>query len=139
MEGAAIPDTFTCDGANINPPLIISGVPKGTASLALILEDPDAPAGTFTHWVLFNIPATASRIEEGEGDGQGTTGKNSAGESAYAGPCPPSGVHRYIFSLYALDRPLSLPDGAAKDEVIDAMKGAVIGMAELSGVYGRSS
>lgn len=145
---APIPATYTCDGDNISPPLSIYGVPHGTVSLALIMDDPDIPQvfktsrgiDKFDHWVLFNLPPTTTTLEEGYA-GEGMSGANSAGKNAYTGPCPPPEYepteHRYIFQLYALDATLDLPEGATESDVRNAMKGHIIGKAELVGVYDR--
>lgn len=132
--GAVIPKKFTCDGADINPTLIIEGIPPGTKSLALIVEDPDAPGGTFVHWVVYNIPVV-SRIEEASIPG--TQGLNDFAKMDYGGPCPPSGTHRYFFTLYALDVELALGGGVDKNTLEKAMRGHILGQAELMGVYTR--
>jgi len=138
----SIPSQYTCDGAQTSPPLSIAGAPQGTQSYALIVEDPDVPkqlmpAGVFVHWVLFNIPASITEITEGAQ--VGTPGANGAGKNAYTGPCPPAqyepSEHRYIFSLYALDRSLSLKAGASKDDVVKAMQGHILGQTQLIGKY----
>lgn len=131
-----IPSEFTCDGADISPPLTISDVPKNAKSLALIMDDPDAPIGTFVHWVVWNILPDAKEIMKGdEPDGiQGTTGFRRLG---YGGPCPPSGTHRYFFKLYALDTELNLPEGSAKHDLENAMQGHIIAQAQLMGTYKR--
>ncbi len=130
-----IPVLYTCDGADISPPLAISNVPEGTVSLALIVDDPDAPVGTWDHWVEFNIPVTGTIAEDA---GQiGTRGRNSWGSTGYGGPCPPSGTHRYFFKLYALDAELDLSAGATKRQVEAAMEGRILAQAELIGLYAR--
>jgi len=134
-QNQAIPSAYTCDGANINPPLEIAGVPQGAQSLALIVDDPDAPMGTWVHWVVFNIPASTTAIEEDSVPGE--TGNTNFGDDRYGGPCPPSGTHRYFFKLYALDTRLSLPQGAKKQALEKAMQGHVLAKAELIGVYKR--
>lgn len=134
-EGAAIPVTYSCKGQNISPPLTISGTPYGTKSLALILHDPDAPSGDFLHWTVWNIaPGTTSIAENSVPDAavQGTIG---SGKIGYFGPCPPSGTHRYIFELYALDNTLSLLAGASRQELIDAMDGHTLAQTALTGTY----
>jgi len=131
-----IPMKYTCDGDEVNPPLTIEGVPQGTKSLVLILDDPDAPRGTFDHWVVWNIPPT-NKIEEHSVPG--TEGLNSAGQSSYVGPCPPSGTHRYFFKVYALDTKLVLhPNSTRKRDVEKAMQGTVLAKGELVGLYKRS-
>ena len=135
-EGEMIPKKYTCDGDDISPPLQISDVPENTKSLALIMDDPDAPVGVWDHWIVFNIPASISQISEGE-EPQGTPGKNSWGRTGYGGPCPPSGTHRYFFKLYALDTMLDLEPGASKKKVLKAMEGHILAQGELMGKYKR--
>ena len=127
-----IPPQYTCEGKNVNPPLKIENIPGGAKSLAIIVEDPDASRGVFDHWVMWNIPVNAAIAEESQA---GINGTNSFGQTGYGGPCPPSGVHRYFFKLYALDKELDLAPGAGKNELLDAMKGHVLATAELMGVY----
>jgi Raf kinase inhibitor-like YbhB/YbcL family protein len=127
-----IPPQYTCEGKNINPPLTIENIPGGTKSLAIIVEDPDAPKGIFDHWVMWNIPINAAIAE---GSSPGISGTNGFGKAGYGGPCPPSGVHRYFFKVYALDKELDLSPGAGKKELLDAMKGHVLAIAELMGLY----
>jgi Raf kinase inhibitor-like YbhB/YbcL family protein len=136
QEGANIPPKFTCDGADTNPPLQIADVPAGAKSLALIIDDPDAPSGLFTHWAVWNIPPQASAIGEGSTP-KGVEGTNDFGKSGYGGPCPPSGAHRYYFKVLALDRELDLPFGAKRGPLDAAMKGHVLGQGELMGRYSR--
>jgi len=138
QDGAVIPSRFTCAGADVSPPLSWSGQPAGTASLALVLEDPDAPGGTWVHWVVFNLPLEVLGLQEGVGGqadlgGLGVSGTNSWGEPQYGGPCPPSGTHHYVFHLYALDRPLDLVEGATLDDLQHAMVGHVLAEAQLTG------
>ncbi len=136
-EGGTIPKKFTCDGENISPRLQWTGAPDGTQSFALIMDDPDAPSGTFTHWVAFDIPATQTEIAE-HAAAVGKGGKNGRGQTGYTGPCPPSGTHRYFFTLYALDvAALNLPDGAARADVEKAMQRHVVAKAQLMGKYAR--
>ncbi len=132
----AMPAKYTCDGENINPPLEIKGVPSETKSLALIMDDPDAPAGTWDHWVKFNMPPNTPAIEEGK-EPTGVSGKGTRGNLSYKGPCPPSGVHHYIFTVYALDILLNLPSGASKKEVQSAMAAHILGKGVLVGLYSR--
>lgn len=136
VHQAVIPVDYTCDGEDINPPLEISGVPKGAKSLVLIVDDPDAPAGVWVHWLLWNIPPHVTLIEEDSvPDGiQGTTDFNRA---LWGGPCPPSGVHRYFFKLYAIDTLLNLTSGARKAEVEEAMESHILDEAVLMGKYSR--
>lgn len=137
-----IPARFTCSGDNLSPALAWTDPPSGTQSLALIVDDPDAPGGVFTHWVLYDLAASARQLPEGvqkkadpEGGRQGTSGFDEVG---YGGPCPPPGhVHRYYFRLYALDRKLDLPPGASKSVVEKAMKGHVLAQAEVMGKFKR--
>lgn len=131
-----IPSRYTCEGENINPPLEFSGVPDGTKSIALIMEDPDAPQGAFTHWLLWNISPNISISEKSN---PGISGRNSFGKTGYGGPCPPSGVHRYFFRAYALDTQLELLGGAGKQDLLDSIKGHVIGTAELMGQYSKKN
>ena len=136
MEGEAVPLKFSCDGDNLSPELIWSGIPEGTASLVFIMDDPDAPVGLWVHWVLFNLPANSSGLAEGA-TGQGVDGLNSWGETGYGGPCPPGGTHRYFHKLYALDVTLELESGATKDAVEAAMEGHILSQTELMGTYTR--
>lgn len=138
-HAGGIPAVYTCDGEDRSPPLQWTGAPDGTKGYTLIMDDPDAPGGTFTHWVLFNIPATRSDLAEGFRPGQvGTSGRNSFGRLGYGGPCPPSGTHRYFFTLHALDvQSLSLPEAAGRVDVERAMNGHIIGRAQLMGTYAR--
>lgn len=133
-EGEKIPQEYTCDGKDISPPLEIEHIPNGTKSLVLIVDDPDAPMGTWTHWVVFNIKPTNSIPEKNI---PGLEALNDFKRTSYGGPCPPSGVHRYFFKLYALDRELPLSSGTTRKEVEKAMEGHVVAQAELMGVYSR--
>ena len=127
-----IPPEYTCEGKNINPPLKVENIPDGTKTLALIVEDPDAPGGVFDHWVLWNISPNEAIAEASK---VGINGTNGFGKTGYGGPCPPSGVHRYFFRVFALNDELDLTAGSKKEELLDAMKGHVLGSAELMGVY----
>lgn len=135
-----IPAKYTCDGVNVSPQLQWTGAPSGTKTFALIVDDPDAPGGVFTHWVLFNLPADRFELPEGiSGTAElkpnhGTTGWR---KTAYGGPCPPSGTHHYIFTLYASDAALNLSAGASKKEVLAALEGHVLATTELIGLYSR--
>ncbi len=129
-----ISSKYTCDGENINSPLEIEGIPEGTESLVLIVDDPDAPRGTFNHWVVWNISPT-NTIKEGTIPG--TEGINGFGSRGYSGPCPPSGTHRYIFRVYALDSRIDLDSGAKKIEVEEAIKDHILAQGELIGLYSR--
>jgi Raf kinase inhibitor-like YbhB/YbcL family protein len=135
-NGATIPDRFGCRGENINPPLTIENIPAGTQSLALIIEDPDASPGTFTHWVMYDIPATGT-IEERSAPGR--EGMNSGGGKGYTGPCPPSGTHRYLFRIYALDTRSNLAEGSDRATLEKAMQGHILASAELKGLFSAPS
>lgn len=138
-----IPAKYTCEGQNLSPPLTF-GIPTGTKTLVLIVDDPDAPKGTFTHWTVWNIPPEVQSLSEGAKElfTKGSTvkqGINDFGQTRYGGPCPPPGKpHRYFFKLYALDAPIDLKEGANKQEVEKAMKGHIIDKAQLVGTYQRS-
>ena len=141
-EGQPIPRQYTCDGINISPPLEWNGVPKTAKTIAIICDDPDAPAGTWVHWVLYNLPADKIGLIENTPaaetlSGGGMQGKNDFGKIGYGGPCPPSGTHRYFFKAYALDSELPLKPGATKAEVEKAMEGHVSMQAQLKGTYKR--
>lgn len=136
-----IPARFTCDGEGINPPLVFDGVPSGTRSLVLIMEDPDVPKsirqdGMWDHWTVWNISPTTGAILENVPPG-GVMGTNTGGDVGYFGPCPPDREHRYFFKLYALKTTLSLPQGSTKTEVLKAMKGTILAGAQLVGRYKR--
>ena len=135
-EGGNIPGKFTCDGSNTSPPLKIEGVPAEAKALALIVDDPDAPGGLFTHWLVWNIDPKTEIIAEGSSPA-GIEGRSGFGKTGYGGPCPPSGTHRYFFKVFALDQQLDLKAGASRKEVDAAMKGHVIGQAQLMGRYAR--
>ncbi|MBI2652383.1 YbhB/YbcL family Raf kinase inhibitor-like protein [Candidatus Woesearchaeota archaeon] len=137
QNNGAIPSEFTCDGADVSPPLAISDVPKNAKSLVLIMDDPDAPVGTWDHWVVFDIPPSTREILEGT-EPDGVAGRNSWGKTGYGGPCPPSGTHRYFFKLYALDTELNLPQGTTKKDLEKAMQGHIVAQAQLMGTYKRS-
>ena len=140
--GGMIPFQHTCDGPDVSPPLFWMDPPAGTQSFALIADDPDAPAGTWVHWVVWNIPASASGLEENlakiaslpNGVQQGMTDFRRIG---YGGPCPPSGIHRYFFKLYALDIMLDLPSSTTKRDLERAMEGHILAQTELTGRYHR--
>ncbi len=141
-QGETIPVRYTCDGDDVSPPLEWGDPPEGTQSFALANDDPDAPAGIWDHWILFNLPGEARSLPEGvpsdaelpDGSRQG---QNSWRRLGYGGPCPPSGTHRYFFKLYALDTTLDLASGANKKQLLQAMEGHILGQAELIGVYSR--
>jgi Raf kinase inhibitor-like YbhB/YbcL family protein len=131
-----IPVKYTCDGDEVNPPLTIADAPKETRSLVLIVDDPDAPAGTWDHWVVWNIPPTITKIDENTVPG--VEGKNTARTNSYDPPCPPSGTHRYFFKVYALDKALDLKPDSHKKDVEKAMQGHVLAKGELVGRYHRT-
>lgn len=135
--GGPIPARFTVDGANISPQLDVAHPPEGTASFALIMDDPDAPAGTWVHWVAWNIPAETRQIPEGQLPAGAVAGRNSWGRTGYGGPSPPSGTHRYVFKLYAVDRQLELSHRTDKATLLEALEGKVLGRAKLMGTYRR--
>ena len=141
-EGEMIPTRYTCDGPDVSPDLSWRGVPETAKSLALICDDPDAPMGTWVHWVLFNMPASADGLPAGippdatleNGARHGT---NDFRRLGYGGPCPPGGIHRYFFKLYALDSGLDLESGITKARLLEAMKGHILAEAQLMGKYKR--
>jgi len=141
-EGGMIPAKYTCDGDDVSPPLAWEQIPEGTKSIALICDDPDAPVGTFVHWVVWNLPADTKELAENVpaddalpgGAGQGRT---DFGRIGYGGPCPPSGTHRYFFKIYALDAVLDLPAGARKSDLVKAMQDHTLGQGQLVGKYKR--
>ena len=140
--GSAIPEEFSCDGEDMSPPLRWSGAPAGVASFALIMDDPDAPVGTWDHWLLYNIPAEVDGLapavpSQARLDNGSLHGSNSWGNQEYGGPCPPGGTHRYFFQLFALDELLDLEAGASKSELQSAMDGHILEQAELMGTYSR--
>jgi len=141
-EGGLIPAKYTCDGADVSPPLQWDAVPEGTKSVALICDDPDAPMGTWVHWVLFNLPSDAKELAENipaeetlpNGAKQGV---NDFGRIGYGGPCPPGGTHRYFFKIYALDTEVGLEAGANKRQLLKAMEGHILEQGQLVGKYKR--
>jgi Raf kinase inhibitor-like YbhB/YbcL family protein len=141
-EGGMIPAKYTCDGSDVSPPLQWDAVPEGTKSIALICDDPDAPMGTWVHWVLFNLPADTRELAEDipadeilpNGAKQGLS---DFGRIGYGGPCPPGGTHRYFFKIYALDTELDLRASADKPQLLDAMEGHVLAQGQLMGTYTR--
>ncbi|HVH68180.1 MAG TPA: YbhB/YbcL family Raf kinase inhibitor-like protein [Gemmatimonadales bacterium] len=143
-DGAAIPVRHTCDGPDVSPALSWSGAPAGTRSFALIMDDPDAPAGTWVHWVLYNLPASTTELPDSVAKvealdlGGARQGRNDFRHPGYGGPCPPPGsAHRYFFKLYALDAALELRPGAQKHELEAAIQGHMLAMAQLVGTYAR--
>lgn len=136
-NGGAIPAHYSCDGADASPPLVIGIIPETARTLALIMDDPDAPAGTWVHWVAWNIPATTVTIQENGLPPGASQGRNDWKRNGYGGPCPPSGTHRYFFRLYALDTSLQLASSTTKADLEQAMQGHVQAQAELMGTYRR--
>lgn len=136
---SGIPALFTCDGPNISPPLSWRGMPPDTKSLALIVDDPDAPRGDWVHWVVFNIPPKISNLDQDHRNlpSGSVQGVNDFGRREYGGPCPPGGEHRYFFKLYALDAVMDLKPGASKTDLLAAMDGHILSKAELVGRYQR--
>ncbi len=132
-----IPKKYTCDGQDFSPPLLISEVPKSAKSLVLIVDDPDAPMGTFTHWTVWNIPPNTTEFQENSLPQGAIEGLTSWGKTGWQGPCPPSGQHRYFFKLFALDQVLELKAGASLSQLKSAMEGHIIDRAELVGLYQR--
>jgi len=142
IDGATIPRKYTCDAEDISPDLKWSGVPNGAQSLALICDDPDAPVGTWVHWVLFNIPADATALQAGIPaeavlKNGARHGQNDFRKLGYGGPCPPGGTHRYYFKLFALDTLLTLESGSTKAQLLAAMKGHILAEGQLMGKYKR--
>jgi Raf kinase inhibitor-like YbhB/YbcL family protein len=136
-EGKPIPEKYTCDGQNVSPPLTWTGAPANTSSFAIIVDDPDAPSGTFTHWVLYDLPAGVTELKEAA-SGSGKEGVNDFGKKGYGGPCPPpGGPHRYFFRVYALDRASLGRAGLSKQEVLAAMKSHILAEGQLIGTYKR--
>jgi Raf kinase inhibitor-like YbhB/YbcL family protein len=141
-EGDMIPKRYTCDGANVSPPLAWTGVPQNTKSIAVLCDDPDAPMGTWVHWIMFNLPASARDLPEhvptdlvlksGAKQGAGDSGR-----IGYDGPCPPGGTHRYYFKVYALDRQLDLEPGVRKGPFAKAIEGHILAQGHLMGKYSR--
>lgn len=141
-NGGSIPVKYTCDGEDVSPPLNWEGVPREAVSLALICDDPDAPMGTWVHWVLFNIPPDVRELPENVPsqptlDNGAVHGINDFRNYGYGGPCPPGGTHRYFFKLYALDTKLDLKPGATKAQLLDALEGHILAQGELMGKYSR--
>jgi len=141
-EGDYIPKKYTCDGENVSPPLAWSGIPSTAKSIALVCDDPDAPMGTWVHWVIFNIPPSINKLNEKIPTDKvledGTTqGSNDFRKIGYGGPCPPGGTHRYYFKIYALDRRVELTPGATKAELLHEMTGHILAEEKLMGKYSR--
>lgn len=136
-NGNQIPPQYTCDGIDINPEIIIEEVPEKAKSLALIMDDPDAPSGNFVHWLMWNIPPQTKVIKEHTPAPGAVEGTTSFGKSSWGGPCPPNGPHRYYFHLYALDITINLDTSAGRNDLDKAMEGHIVGTGELMGVYAR--
>ena len=132
-----LPKKYSCDGEGINPPLVFSDIPSAAKSLAIIVDDPDAPRGTFTHWIIYNMPVTTTIIAENSVPHDSVQGKTSLGRAGFIGACPPNGTHRYIFTLYALDMLLPTEQVFDKQGITDAMKGHNVASAQLVGLYTR--
>jgi len=144
VSGQSIPAKYSCIGRNISPPLAWNEPPAGTQSFALIMDDPDAPVGTWVHWVLYNIPSARRDLQEdlpitGKNVDPNAiyVGKNSSGDIGYDGPCPPSGTHRYFFKLYALDTTISLLPGASREKILKEMEGHILAQGELVGTFSK--
>jgi Raf kinase inhibitor-like YbhB/YbcL family protein len=135
LHNDGFPPNYTCDGVDINPPLAIAGVPDKAKSLALVLRDPDAPSGTFIHWIVFNIDPKTDKIDTDSVPSGAVQGATTNGKNYYFGPCPPSGTHRYIFTLYALDEKLMLNEGASIQQLEVAMEGHIIEQTDLMAKY----
>ena len=137
-EGQCIPIEFTCDGANVSPPLRWSNIPNRAESIALIMDDPDAPSRTFVHWVIYNIPVDTGEMAAGAPPLEAQSGSNDFNITGYGGPCPPSGnPHRYFFKVFALDELLDLDTGSAKSDLLDSMDGHILAQGQLMGLYQR--
>jgi Raf kinase inhibitor-like YbhB/YbcL family protein len=137
-QNGQIPKKYTCDGSDVNPPLKFEGVPAEAKSLVLIVDDPDAPVGTWVHWILWNIDPKTSEIKENSVPKSAKQGMNDFRKHDYGGPCPPSGTHRYFFKLYALDITLNLGPNVTKGDIESSIKGHILEKAELIGIYKRS-
>jgi Raf kinase inhibitor-like YbhB/YbcL family protein len=138
QDGQPIPARFTCDGDGDPPPLAWDHVPKDAEALALVVDDPDAPKGTFVHWVVLDMPVETTALDAGGVPSGAAQAKNSAGKASYYGPCPPSGTHHYRFTLYALSQRTGLSDGADVDEALDAVESSATAQGRLVGTYERS-
>lgn len=136
-HNSPIPSLYTCDGRNLNPPLQCADYPAGTKSLAIIMDDPDAPSGDFVHWTVWNIPPALDCFQTGVAPTGAAEGMTDFGKPGYGGPCPPSGTHRYHFRLYALDTMLDLPTTTTKPVLLKAMEGHILGQALFIGTYQR--
>jgi len=137
-EGDRIPERYTCDGDNISPSLAWKGIPDDAEAVALVMDDPDAPNGTFTHWVVLDIPPQATSVPEADVPQGGVQIKGSAGKASYFAPCPPGGIHHYRFTVYALSAPIGLDDAASLDEALRAIDDSATAWGRLTAVYARS-
>jgi len=138
LDNQNIPVKYTCDGDGVSPPLNFSNVPPKAQSLALTVTDPDAPNGLWVHWLVWNISASTTQIRENSVPAQAIQGQGSSGQKVYGAPCPPSGTHRYIFTLYALDEKLPIPSYSVLDDLAKTMQGHILQQAQIIGLYGRS-
>jgi Raf kinase inhibitor-like YbhB/YbcL family protein len=136
-DGGVIPERFSCDGAEDSPPLAWSGIPDDAAAVALVVDDPDAPSGTFTHWVVLDIPVTTTTSDQGAVPRGGIEASSSSGDAAYVGPCPPSGTHRYRFTVVALDDETGLAAGAGLADALAAVDEHALARGTLTGTYAR--
>ncbi|WP_406046861.1 YbhB/YbcL family Raf kinase inhibitor-like protein [Kribbella sp. NBC_00889] len=136
-EGGSIPRKYTCDGDDVSPPLGWKNVPQNAGALAVVVDDPDAPRGTFTHWVLLDLEPTTTSLAEGETPPDARQAKNSAGGAKYYGPCPPSGTHHYRFTIYALSEATALPNGADLEEALNAIDDRTLTRGRLTGLFSR--
>jgi Raf kinase inhibitor-like YbhB/YbcL family protein len=142
-DGDRLPSDFTCEGADMSPPIQWSGVPANAQSLTVIVEDPDALAGNWTHWLVYDLPPSMTQLPSGIPEGEmlsngGLQGRTDFGKPGYGGPCPPSGEHRYFFRIYALDAMLRLQPGISRQELLEAMQGHILAEGVLMGTYERS-
>ena len=136
-QNSQIPQKYTCKGENISPPLNITGVPEGAKSLVLILHDPDAPNGDFTHWLVWNIPSNTATINENSAPSGAIEGTNGAGKTGYMGPCPPSGTHHYLFEIYALDYEIQAPNTTDQPSLRNMLEGHLLSKDTLTGLFGH--
>jgi Raf kinase inhibitor-like YbhB/YbcL family protein len=136
-DGESVPARFTCDGADVAPPLAWDGVPEKAGAVALVVDDPDAPRGTFTHWVVLDIPVDVTANDEADVPEGGVEAQNSAGRASYFGPCPPSGTHRYRFTVYALRSPTGLGADVTLERALQAVEERVVAWGRLTGTYSR--
>ena len=137
QDGQPIPARFTCDGDNVSPPLAWQGVPSNAKAVALVVDDPDAPRGTFVHWVLLDLTPSTTSLTEHSTPSDATQANNSRGNASYFGPCPPSGTHHYRFTIYALSSPTGLPTGADLTQALKAINASTIARGRLTGTYAR--